>query len=109
MDLIDNGFKAWMDEFEISVGDSIVERVSAGTSNASGLILFISSSSSNSRWVEREWSSTLMRKLSGFNVKILPCLIEEASIPALLSDVKYADFRDSYESGLEQLIRGLAN
>ncbi len=110
MDLVDHGFNTWMDEFEISVGDSIVERVGNGTSNASGLVLFISLSSSKSRWVEREWSSTLMRKLAGNNVKILPCLIEDdAPIPALLSDIKYADFRDSYESGLEQLIRGLAS
>lgn len=109
MDLLNLGLNVWMDEYEITVGESIVERIGDGTSKASGLILFISSSSSNSKWVEREWSSTLMRKLAGNDVKILPCLIEEAPIPALLSDIKYADFRDSYESGLEQLMRGLAN
>jgi hypothetical protein len=108
-DLAEAGHKVWMDEFEIAVGDSIVEKINEATNNADALVLFVSASAVSSDWVKREWQSALARQLSGTPIRILPAVIEECQHPSLLSDIKYADFRSSYQAGLEGLLDALAN
>jgi hypothetical protein len=106
-DLANAGHIPWLDEFEIHVGDSIVQKITDGTKRTGALVLFLSKASVASAWVQREWSSTLARQLSGQGIKLLPALIEECEIPSILSDIKFADFRSSYNDGLDELLTGL--
>lgn len=106
-DLGNAGHKVWLDEFEIKVGDSIVNKINQATNKADALILFVSDAATKSEWVSREWNSALARSLSSSKIKVLPALIEDAELPALLADVKYADFRSSYNVGLEALLVSL--
>jgi hypothetical protein len=106
-DLANAGHSVWIDEFEIKVGDSIVTKIDEATEKADALVLFISEAAMSSDWVKREWSSSLSRMLSGSSIKVLPVVIEDCSRPALLSDIKYADFRESYNSGLNELLQAL--
>lgn len=103
-DLSQAGHSVWMDEFEISVGDSIVDKINSATENAQGLVLFISNASNNSAWVKKEWQSVLMRYLSEGSPKIFPAKIEECHIPPIITDIKYADFSESYNDGLDSLL-----
>jgi TIR domain len=107
-DLANAGHNTWIDEFEIKVGDSIVEKINSATEIADGLIFFLSEASMNSSWVKREWQSTLYRYLSGSKTKVYPALIEECDIPPILSDIKFADFRRSYRDGLAELLKAVA-
>ena len=106
-DLSNLGHKPWIDEFEIKVGDSIIQKINAATASAGYLIIFISEKSSQSAWVQREWSSALSRQLSKNDIKILPALIENCEMPSIISDLKYADFRENYNQGLSQLLQAL--
>lgn len=106
-DLANLGHKPWLDEYEIKVGDSIVQKINEGTKEAGALVLFLSKASAESAWVQREWSSALARQLSARNIRILPAMIEDCEIPSIIADVKYADFRDSYNDGLAGLMSGL--
>ena len=106
-DLANAGHSVWIDEFEIKVGDSIVTKIDEATEKADALVLFISEAAMSSDWVKREWSSSLSRMLSGSSIRVLPVVIEDCSRPALLSDIKYADFRESYNSGLNELLQAL--
>jgi len=108
-DLANAGHSVWIDEFEIQVGESITAKIAEATESADALVLFLSDASSKSEWVKREWGSTLARMLSGQTTRILPALIEDCPRPSLLADIKYADFRESYHSGLEELLAGLAS
>ena len=45
----------------------------------------------------------LARQLSGTRLKILPALVKECEIPAILRDVRYADFRMEYNVGFKHL------
>lgn len=108
-DLVRLGHSIWLDEFEINVGDSIVDKIDEGNKNADALILFISENSQSSEWVKREWQSALSRQLSrDREIRIYPVLIDNCKIPAIINDVKFADFRESYHSGLDQLAAALA-
>ena len=107
-DLALAGHEAWIDEFEIKVGDSIVDKISQATASADAFALFLSKASTSSSWVKREWQSTLSRYIAGHNLRLLPVLIEDCEIPSLIGDLRYADFRASYRDGIASLIEALA-
>lgn len=107
-DLALAGHNIWLDEFEIKVGDSIVQKISDATESIEFLALFVSTNSVNSPWVQREWHSVAMRSISKGKINILPIVIEEVELPPLLSDIKYADFKNSYRDGLDQLLQALS-
>jgi len=102
------GVTTWLDENNISVGDSIVGKVSDGLSSSQFLVAFLSPESVKSVWARREWQSFLSRQLAGSSITILPALIEKCSVPAILADLRYANFTESYHDGLKELYDAIA-
>lgn len=100
------GHQVWFDEWEIGIGDSIVERIDQGLQGAAYLVLCYSSSGM-SPWVNREWMSTLDRQLSGHGVKVLPVLLSGGAPPAILADIKYADLVKDWNTGVQALLKAL--
>ncbi len=96
----------WFDEWEIGVGDSIVERINEGLLGAPYLILCYSSAGL-SPWVDREWMSTLARQMSTRGVKILPALLTGGIPPAILADIKFADLVQDWDKGVADLLRSI--
>ena len=102
-DLMHLGVNCWLDENNIKVGDSIISKISDGLKSSQTMILFVSKKSVVSMWTRKEWQSFLARQLSENNLKILPALLEDCEIPTILSDIKYADFREGYYGGFKQI------
>ncbi len=48
------GFDVWYDQWEIAVGDSIVEKVFEGLEASDTLVIVLSTASIGSRWVKEE-------------------------------------------------------
>ena len=101
------GHQVWFDEWEIGVGDSIVGRMNEGLEGVTYVVLCYSSSGVTSPWIAREWMPTLARQLSGHPVKILPALLTAGLPPAILADLKYADFVRDWDAGVAQLLRAI--
>jgi len=101
--LRDMGATVWIDEWEINVGESIVEKVNAGLEECSHLVLLLSSHSVNKPWVRREFSAALMGQLSERRVTVLPVRLDESKPPKIIEDIKYADARISVYNAIEQL------
>ena len=107
-DLQKAGLSVWWDEWEVKVGDSIIEKVSNGITTSAHLMVILSPSSVNSSWVQREVSSALMEQLAREKgITILPVLLKDCDIPILLKDIRWADFRKSYKAGKAELLRAL--
>ena len=98
---------AWYDKREIFVGDSIVEKVNSGLQSSDFLIAVLSPRSVSKPWVVREMSSSLMRQLRDKGIRILPLVIETCEIPPLFVDLKYADFRESFDAGVRELVAAI--
>ena len=98
---------AWYDKREILVGESIVDQINQALASARFLIAVLSSHSVSKPWVTRELNSTLMRQLADEQIAVLPALIADCSLPPLLADLKYADFRTSFDQGLAELIEAI--
>lgn len=111
-DLKSKGHDVWLDEYDIQVGDSIIESISKGILDADYLVVFLSAAAVQSKWVEKEWAAKYTEEMAAGAKKVLPVLLEECLIPVLLRDKKYADFRSGYLSGFEALeaaLRGVAS
>ena len=109
-DLRRAGFFVWVDEAEIKVGDSLIEKIEEGIDGTDFLGVVLSSNSLKSEWVTREVRIALSQEIAGCRVKVLPLLLEKVSIPSFLLDKKYADFttEEKYGDALQEVIRCLS-
>ena len=98
---------AWYDKREIFVGDSVVERVNSGLEHSDFLVAVLSPRSVKKPWVVREMNSSLMRQIADKGITILPIMIEACKLPALLTDIKYADFTSAFEVGFQELLKSI--
>lgn len=89
-----HGVKVWVDEAEIRVGDSLIQRISDGLLGAQFLGVVLSQNSVTSSWVQRELEIATTREISGHRVCVLPILYKDCDIPIFLQGKLYADFRN---------------
>ena len=108
IDALDSrAFHVWYDKREILVGDSIVGRINEALETVRFVLAVLSPCSVVKPWVVRELNSTLMRQLDRKQVIVLPALIANCDLPPLIADLKYADFRISFDEGLEELLTAM--
>lgn len=101
------GHDVLFDEWQLNIGDSIVQWMEDGLSKSNYVILCYSSHGVMAPWIGKEWMSTLARQLSGYPVKILPVRLTGGTPPAILSDVKYADLVRDWNRGLSDLLKAI--
>ena len=108
MQLVTHGIGVWIDEWELAVGDSLVDKIESAIENSSALIIILSKTSTESIWCKKELSVSLIKELEKRQVFVLPVVLEDCNIPLFLRDKIYADFRKSKDVGLEKLLVSLA-
>jgi 5'-deoxynucleotidase YfbR-like HD superfamily hydrolase len=101
------GLTVWFDEKDIRVGQSIAQRIQEGLVQCDYLCIWLTKNSIESGWVAKEWQSRIQEEISSHRTMILPALAEECCVPPFLADKRYADFRTSFEDGVEQLVDAL--
>lgn len=106
-DLKAAGHSPWLDEWAIKVGESIPAKISEGIKDADFVIVILSSHAVNSNWVEREWQNKYWDEVSKGKIQVLPVLYKDCEIPELLKTKRYADFRNSYNDGLEDILAAI--
>lgn len=101
------GIKAWVDEFEMLPGDSLIGKVQEGMQSCEYLGAVLSKNSVESAWVNREISAALAGEMEYQRVVVLPLLIDDCKIPLFLRDKLFADFRTDFYIGLAAILRRL--
>ena len=105
-ELRQEGFVVWLDKREVLVGHNIVERVGLGISDSRFMIVLLSSSSIQSEWVKREWTTAYITEIESKDVVILPALVEPCSIPAVLQSKKYANLAN-WDTGVQEIVSAM--
>ncbi|MBO2613127.1 toll/interleukin-1 receptor domain-containing protein [Shewanella algae] len=95
-------YTIFWDQNELQVGDDIKIKLNELMAN-SDYIIFVGSESS----VNSEWATHELVKAKELKKKILPVIIDESSPPKELQKIMYADFHNSFNEGMNQLIRAL--
>jgi len=103
--LRNKGIEVWYDQDKLALGSSIIDEISKGLDSADFLAFFISKNSTQSKWALEELNVMIARRISDkSNAVIMPILLEDTTIPALLRDVKYLDLREGdVDSGVMEL------
>lgn len=104
-DLRLQGVQVWIDREQIMPGQQWQREIESGLKKANILIFVISKHSLRSQWVLTERDV-----YAANNRKIIPILIDDidvSELPGFISNIQWADFRTSYEAGLESVFNGL--
>jgi len=99
----------WLDEAEINIGDSLIEKIAEGIKEMRFVVAIISQNSVESSWVQKELSIAMSKEVAGRQVTVLPLVIDDCELPSSLSDKLYADFKkpDDFETSYEKLLRAI--
>jgi len=73
--LFDRGVSCWLDEAELTIGDSITEKVSAGLAQASFVLVVVSPAFLRKNWPKRELQAALNREARQGIKVILPIVV----------------------------------
>jgi multidrug efflux pump subunit AcrA (membrane-fusion protein) len=108
-DLRANGHSVWIDEAEINIGDSLIEKIREGLDAVDYVCAILSKSSIDSLWVQKELDIASNREIDEKRVVVLPLVITDVELPGFLKGKFYGDFRDQsrYQEVLQMLLRAL--
>ena len=101
------GYRPWLDEWQIKVGESIPRKINVALQECKYFIIVLSPNSTNSKWVEEEFYATYGNIFSDSGKVILPVLLEQCEVPYILKHYKYANFLGDYKRGLNELMNAL--
>jgi len=104
-----SGIAVWIDEVELHVGDSLIERIGRALHESDFVLAFLSSASVDSNWVQKELSLSMAREVASRRVTVLPVLLDDCPIPFYLRDKLYADLRETArkDSEVGHIIRAI--
>ena len=102
------GFDSWFDDWEIKLGDSLVEQLNEGLDAAGAFIILFSKNAAASRWVQEETNAALIKRIRK-DARIIPVRLDKTELPPLLSSLRYATVRESADVRpvLDEIARAL--
>lgn len=106
-DLEGHSVKCWLDEAEMKIGDSLIQKIRDGIDNVEFFAVILSPNSINSPWVVNELDVAMNYQISGKPIKVLPIMLKECEPPGFLVGKFYGDFKD--ESKYIESFKVLAN
>ena len=106
-DLEGHNVKCWLDEAEMKIGDSLIQKIRNGIDNVEYFAVILSPSSINAPWVVNELDVAMNLQISGKPIKVLPIMLKECEPPGFLVGRLYGDFTD--ESKYLDSFKTLAN
>jgi hypothetical protein len=103
-----SGVHAWLDDWELGPGDSLREHIGSAATSSDYILVLLSPASVESTWVRQEIDFALSRELADRAIRLIPILIADCDIPAILRSRHYLDLRENREAGMQRLISQIA-
>lgn len=102
--LVNAGIRCWLDEAEISPGESIMGKVEDAIDEMDILAVVLSRASVNSSWVRAELRMAMTEELKEAHVRVVGLVVDDCRIPGFLRDKLYIDLRADFSTGVERLL-----
>jgi TIR domain len=100
------GYKTWLDEHVLLVGDALGTKISQAIKDARVVIVVVSEASLGSRWLSFELNAATQRMIEG-SCRLLPVLIGDVEPPSEVQGLLYADCRRGRRGGLRKILETL--
>jgi|GEM_PF-372060 len=104
--LRENGIEAWVDEWEIYPGDSLVQKIyDAGIGAAQAVLIVLSRNSVDKPWVQDELDVSIIRKIEE-GMRIIPIVLDDCTIPTALRATLHVKIPDlnNFEAQLSSIV-----
>lgn len=99
-----HGLKVWIDEGELKIGDSLIERIATAIAEIDFFLALVSEASRKSNWCRKELALAVTGELGREGVKVLPVRVSGAKMPDSLADVFYLDLDESNRDEVAQKV-----
>lgn len=108
-DLENHGVRHWLDEAEMKIGDSLIQKIREGIDSVDFFAVILSPNSVEAPWVVNELDVAMNHQINGKPIKVLPILLKECEPPGFLVGKLYGDFQDEdqYAESLKKLINSI--
>jgi hypothetical protein len=112
--LTKRGITVWIDSWQMTAGDSLIEKIGEGIEGSDKLVVCLTPNSVDSNWVRKEVSTGLVMELAeerGLGEKfVVPALLIPCKVPIMLRDKLYANFTNkAFDAACEELIAGITD
>lgn len=104
-----NGVDAWLDEWAMQPGDSLVDRIfEQGIGEADVFIIVLSEAAVASKWVREELNAAVVRRIEG-QCRLIPVVLEGSSVPEVLKSTLYQKIDDvqNYDAEFDRVLRAI--
>ena len=92
---------AWVDEWEIYPGDSLVQKIfEEGLKDAEAVIIVLSEHSVDKPWVREELDASIMKKVEDL-ITLIPVGIDDCEVPESLRSIVWQKIENLEEYGTE--------
>jgi len=105
------GIDAWLDNWEIAPGDSLIERIfEAGIGTADAIIVVLSKRSVHKPWVREELNAGLVQRINK-KTKLIPVVIDdcENELPVAVQHLAWQRVHDleSYDADVDRIVMAI--
>jgi hypothetical protein len=100
------GYRVWLDEAELRIGDSLVDKISSAIAEGDFVVAIVSPSSLESKWCQQELSWAASKGIANKQVVVLPIRYRGAQMPSGLTDKVWAN---ADEETVEDLVDKIAH
>ena len=107
--LLQNKIDAWVDQWEMRLGDSIVDKIfDDGIAQASAVIVILSNFSINKPWVREEMNSAFVQRVNK-GTRLIPVILDDCDVPTSLQSLQWIKINDpsSFEEPLQRVISAI--
>jgi len=91
--LVERGIGVWLDEAEIQLGDSLIEKIRGAIDSVDYVVVLLSETSVKSEWVKREVDVAMNQEIAHRRVKVLPIRLDNCELPGFLLGKPYAELQ----------------
>ncbi len=105
-----NGMDAWVDKWEINIGDSLIEKIfDEGLGECDAFIVILSKHSVNKPWVKEELNTAAIKRINK-NTKLIPIIIDsDITVPEVLTSIVWETIENynSYEIEFQKILASI--
>lgn len=100
-----HGFRVWIDQGELRVGDSLVDRISDALDRVDFVAVLVSEASVGSNWCQKEISLAMTGEINRLGIRVLPLRIDGSPMPVTIKDKLYLDIeRENIAAAVNRLV-----
>ena len=107
--LRENGVDAWLDQWEMKPGDSLVDKIfEEGLKDARAVIVVLSKSSVQKPWVREELNASVVNRISR-GTRLIPVVIDDCEVPESLRSTVWqrVDDVNDYGESLQRILSAI--